>query len=346
MIYVKTSFEGDYRRFSCSTKSDFSEFVDSLQQFYNFTTFSPPTTHALKYVDKNGDFLEITNSKDLIAAGDFSRILNPPILRLTIEKKAQPLLKICGKEVFAAKETVERYGPKKDHTQPKVDTTTLLDTGKRHFSPTQSPTELQTTQDLVDLIHLHNQNATTEHNVIIPSTTALTTTNTTTTNTMKSVLISSSSTSSSPYSCQNLSAEEKRKGLEGSQQISSSQRKLSHKTAKEITQFANEINDSYKALIAKNTQTSEDERQKVLQELEQMTNELKNQFSVSNDPQQMKSIVDNISKMRELATQRIGPEMTTLKEEGQEIMDAFLKSAKQLHEETVNKVKQEVQQII
>jgi hypothetical protein len=313
-----------------------------LKQFYNFTNsdFSPPITHALKYVDKNGDFLEITNSEELEAAGKFSHYFNEPnnILRLTIIEKSQPLaksvLKICGKEITAPKETVERYGPKKIS----VDTKTLLDTTEKKSLSFPQTTELQTTQDLVDLIHLHNQTATTENNIVIPSTPTTSTTSTTTTNSAMST-----SSSISPFSYQNFSAEERRKGLEGSQHITSSQRELSHKTAKEITHFANEINDSYKALIIKNSQTSEDERQRVLHELEQMTKELKNQ-SVTNDPQDMNSIVERISKMREIATQQMGPEMNTLKEEGQKLMDAFLKNAKQLHEETVNKVKQEVQQ--
>jgi hypothetical protein len=87
MLVIKTNFNGEFRRFTANQSTDYASLVETLRMMYLDLCLNPPYSHSLKYLDEDGDFVGLISTNDLSLATASAMKLDPPLLRITIDKK-------------------------------------------------------------------------------------------------------------------------------------------------------------------------------------------------------------------------------------------------------------------
>lgn len=363
MIIVKTNYNGEFRRFTVDKHISYDYFVSLLQSMYvdQGELLLPPTTHSLKYFDEEGDFVGLMSTNDLSLAFETAFKLNPPLLRIVIEKKLNrpqiesntpvPLVKIRGKDIYSLppEQTKERYGPTK---MPQLTDQTTLTTQSLE---TQYPLQIQTTQDLLLLLQKKkDEEEEEERKKAFKFLQDLSEIQQQQKNNENKEGKDESNISS--FSCHNFSVQTNQKISETSILILNSQKQLGEQTAKEINDFANDISTHLSNVITRQRKNSEDSQISDCLTSKKFDSEITRGDSPSNvDTPVPSSPVDELVessllvKMKELTTSTMdeqNKEIDSIKEEGRETALSFLKIAQNIHDSTVDLVSKESAKLI
>lgn len=326
-VIVKTNYYGDFRRFTVDKEIEYSSFVTVLQDLYDDKTLSPPSTHTIKYVDEEGDSITVVTSNDLKLAISYSRTLSCPILRLIIERKmAQstasqvPSLQNIGTDNLAPNTSVP-FPTLKIQGRPVQPPTEI----KERYGPKKIPPPCMLEKNNIesDLLKSNiNQNGTKSDIQEIQN--------------------------QPLFSCQSLSEETRKKFAENSLIISSSQKQLGEKTAKEIDDFANDISKTFKNFAQNSNLNAE---RSINNEKDALAESSFKPLSSSNltFPENGFDVTEStLAKFKALSLSTIeqAKEIDAIKEHHLIESGIMMKKAKDLHDSTVNLVKREGSKLI
>jgi hypothetical protein len=301
--------------------------VNVLQTLYDDKLLSPPSSHTLKYVDEDGDSITVVTSNDLELAISYSSKLTRPILRLSIEKKLVPQNVSL---ISTSPIPQENFTPVASTTTNSVLSPTITSTPvsyptlKIEGREVQRPTEIKERYGpKKDPLPTQTMNENTSN-------------------------VNESENNPLTFSCQNFSAETRKKNLENSTIITSSQKQLGERTAKEIDDFASDISKTFKN-IAYNSNLNAEKRGSI--EKESLAESVQS-LSCSNltFPENGFDVTEStFAKFKALSSSTIdeqAKEIDAIKEHHSVESGKLKKKNKDLHESTVSLVVREASNLI
>jgi hypothetical protein len=302
--------------------------VNVLQTLYDDKLLSPPSTHTLKYVDEDGDSITVVTSNDLELAISYSSKLTRPILRLAIEKKSVLQNASQVSTLITPIPQQQTSTPLASNTPSSVLSPTFTST------PVSYPTlkiEGRAVQRPAEIKERYG-----------PKKDPLPTQSEIRSNTNES------KNNPLTFSCQNFSAETRKKNLENSTIITSSQKQLGEQTAKEIDDFASDISKTFKN-IAYNSNLNAEKRGSI--EKESLAESVQS-LTCSNliFPENGFDVTEStFAKFKGLSSSTIdeqAKEIDAIKEHHSVESGKLKKKNKDLHESTVSLVVREASNLI
>eukprot|EP01125_Pyxidicula_operculata_P005490 TRINITY_DN1944_c0_g1_i1.p1 TRINITY_DN1944_c0_g1~~TRINITY_DN1944_c0_g1_i1.p1 ORF type:complete len:357 (-),score=47.63 TRINITY_DN1944_c0_g1_i1:84-1154(-) len=136
MIVIKSELLGDFRRFSVSETTTFSELVQLLNKFYVLQE----TNYNVKYIDEDGDDIRITSDEELVEAFR----TNPKLLRIRVDKILVKPVWISGIAVVPSVNVEEARSKFDDFKKTKVVTSP---------EPQESKVSVQETQESQECVN-------------------------------------------------------------------------------------------------------------------------------------------------------------------------------------------------
>lgn len=328
-IIVKTNFYGDFRRFTVEKEVEYVPFVNMLQTLYDDKSLCPPYTHTLKYVDEDGDSITVVTSNDLKLAISYSSKLTRPILRLSVEKKvgqqttSQTPISLSVQNSTATTPST---------TIPVVPFPTLKIEGRSVQLPAEIKERYGPKKDPLPSIAMENYLVANNNNNI------------------NTVSTETDNNNNKTFSCQDFSAETRKKNTENSIIITSSQKELGERTAKEIDDFASDISKTFKNIAANSNLTAVRRGSAERHALAESSSFQSLSPSNLTFPENGFDVTEStIAKFKGLSLSTIdeqAKEIDAIKEHHLIESGIMMKKAKDLHDSTVNLVVREASNFI